>query len=230
VVAPSRRFAEHLERDYGVPPERLKVVANPIDLERFVPGAQHTGDSGPLTILFVSRIAVRKGVEVVVALSHRLADLADQVHIEVVGEQSLWSDYRPLLEDLNPRVANYFGGAGPELPELYRSAALLMQPAHYEPFALTVGEALASGRPVVASDEVGASEGVDSRCCRVFPAGDLDALEMEVRGLVNELRNGAGAELGRIARSEAERLFDPSTVAARLARVLAAASRASAPD
>jgi glycosyltransferase involved in cell wall biosynthesis len=220
VIAPSQRFAEHLSRDYDVPFERFGVVPNPIDLDLFAPPAEPRAVDGPLTVLFVSRMAVRKGVEMMVALSHRLADLAGRVRIELVGDGGVWSDYRPLLRELNPAVAHYLGSATAEMPDIYRSADIFVQPAHYEPFALTVGEAMASGLPVVASDEVGASEQVDGRCCRVFPSGDLAALEARVRGLLDELRDGAGGELGALARSEAERLFEPLGVGRRLAHCL----------
>ena len=223
VIAPSRHFAEQLGRDYGVAPERLAVVPNPIDLRRFSP-ADQAPSRRPLTALFVSRIAVRKGVETVVQLSHRLADLAADLHLLVVGDKDQWSDYRPLLRDLHPGVASYHGPATAEVPRLYREAAMLLQIPHYEPFGLTVGEALASGCPVISSDVVGAVEDVDRRCCRIFPTGDLDALEGEVRRLLAELQAG-GTEVRRLARAEAERLFDPLAVGERLAAALETAVR-----
>jgi glycosyltransferase involved in cell wall biosynthesis len=157
----------------------------------------------------------------VVGLSQRLADLAGRVRIRVVGGPTLWSDYRCLLEDLDPRVAVYTGGVPPEgLPEVYRSAHGLIQPSHYEPFGLTVAEALATGLPVVVSDEVGAGEGVDPRCCRIFPAGDLSAFEAAVRKLVDDLAAGGGNGLSAVARDEAERLFSPDRIVGMLTRQL----------
>jgi glycosyltransferase involved in cell wall biosynthesis len=223
VIALSRRFGELLCRDYGISPERVRVVPYPIDLDRFAPGSlQETVPSEPRTILFISRMSVRKGVEMVVALSHRLSDLSGQVRIKAFGGETLWSRYTPLLDGLNPEVASYRGPVdNTELAELYRHADLLVQPSHYEPFALTVAEALASGLPVVASDEVGAAEDVDRRCCSVFPAGDLDAFEQAVRSLVARLQTPARGAIKTLARSEAERLYAPPSVAAQLVAHLA---------
>jgi len=103
-----------------------------------------------------------------------------------------------------------------ELARLYRSADVVMQPSLYEPFGLTIGEALASGVPVIASDEVGAVEGVEPEVCAVFPAGDLDALEREFRRMVVRAERGEGSTLRPLARAEAERLFAPPTIAAKL--------------
>lgn len=223
VIALSERFGEHLCRDCGVSRDRVRVVPYPIDLERFSPArGMNTLPSEPLTLLFASRMSVRKGVEMVVALSHRLSDLAGQVRIEAVGGETLWSRYAPLLKGLNGNVARYRGPLDNiQLADLYRHAAVLIQPSHYEPFALTVGEALASGLPVVVSDEVGAAEQVDAGCCSVFPSGDLDAFEREVRALLTRLQTHERAGIRALARSEAERLFAPSIVAGKLLAHLA---------
>jgi glycosyltransferase involved in cell wall biosynthesis len=226
-IAPSRVFASHLAADYGFPRDRISVVPNPIDLGRFAPPARSgDGRHSPVRILFVSRLAVRKGVELVTALSHRVADLAGDVRIEVIGDRSLWSDYRALMADLNPAVASYQGPFdNARLADAYREADLVVQPSHYEPFALTVGEALASGTPVVASSEVGATEGVSAECCAVFPAGDLDAFERAVRGLVDRIREGEGPALAVLARADAQRLFSVESVSAGIVDSLEAAIR-----
>jgi glycosyltransferase involved in cell wall biosynthesis len=222
VLAPSERFADDLAADYAIPRDRFRVVPNAVDLDRFRPGPA-ARDDGPLTILFVSRISVRKGVELVVALSRRLVDLAGVVRIVVAGGPTQWSDYTHLLAGLDPRTAEYGGYRG-DTAALYRSAALVLQPSHFEPFALTVAEALACGVPVVATEVVGATEGVDPRACRTFGQGDLDAFERQVRGLVAELLGGARQRLAAVARAEAERCFSPRLAAARVAAALAEAA------
>jgi glycosyltransferase involved in cell wall biosynthesis len=212
VLSLSKTFADEMIRDYRIHPAKVAgIVPNPIDLEKYSPGRIRKPEQsrgGPITFLFVSRISVRKGTEMIVELSHRLQDLAGQVRIVVVGNHSLWSDYRRLLSRLNPQVAEYRGAmSSKELVRLYHSVDALIQPSHYEPFGLTVGEALACGLPVVASDKVGAAENVDALCCRVFPAGDMDALEKQVRRLFEELRTPRRVEISAKARSEAVRLF-----------------------
>jgi glycosyltransferase involved in cell wall biosynthesis len=217
VLGISRRFAEYLATDYGIPRERIGIVVNPIDLERFCPCAEDNHRNGPLKLLFVSRIAVRKGVDLIVDLSHRLDDLHGKVEILVIGGPSSWSDYRRLLDDLNPRIARYCGSVPPdELARLYRDAVAVLQPSQYEPFALNVGEALAEGTPVIASDEVGATEGIDPRVCTVFRRGDRDAFERAVREAVAGADPAERGELEALARAEAERLFAPPTVATTL--------------
>ncbi|GMA61172.1 glycosyltransferase family 4 protein [Alicyclobacillus fastidiosus] len=218
VISISKNFRDELAFDYSVPEEKMTVIPNPIDTGRFVPKTsirEHKGDR--LVFLFVSRIAVRKGVEMMVELSHRLEDISEQIQIQIIGDKSLWSDYTALLRGLNPNVAVFVGkvqGAGTNMVERYHSAHALIQPSHYEPFGLTVGEALACGLPVITSDKVGAAEEVSPDCCRVFAMGNLDELERAVRALVQDLQNlTRQRQIGQLAREEAERLFDCSVVA-----------------
>jgi glycosyltransferase involved in cell wall biosynthesis len=228
LIAMSAHFADDMAADYAIPRDRFRVVPNAIDLDRFQPGPPRDS-GGPVTLLFVSRISARKGVELVVELSRRLDDLAGKVRIEVVGDSTMWSDYRHLLTGLNPLTASYGGFRG-DVADLYRRADVVLQPSHFEPFALTVAEALASGVPVVATDVVGATEGVDPLVCRTFPRGDMDVFEARVRGLVSELRAGAAPELGALARAEAERRFNRKAMAGAVSAVLAeAAGLAAAP-
>jgi glycosyltransferase involved in cell wall biosynthesis len=220
IVAPSENFARHLEIDYRVPRHRISVVPNPVNLERFANHEPERSRDGVLNLVVAGRISARKGIELVIELSHRLVDFESSVRLLVVGGHSLWSDYRPLLKRLNPAIGEYLGDVpGAEMAKLLASADMLIQPSHYEPFALTVGEALACGTPVVVSDQVGAGEHVDSRCCRRFVTGSLDGLEHAVRELAGDLRDGR-EDIRRLARTEATRLFAADVVVGQLADVL----------
>jgi glycosyltransferase involved in cell wall biosynthesis len=225
VICPSAGFARKLVQDHRIRERNLHVVPNPIDLQRFAPGA---ASRRPREILFISRISVRKGVEMVVELTERLDDLAEDVRVVVIGDKSLWSDYRPLLASLNPRVSEYRGFVdATQLRDLLAGASLLVQPSHYEPFALTVAESLACGTPVVISDSVGAGEWLDDSCAEIFPTGDADAFEVAVRTMLARLDQSEEA-LRSAARDSAERAFAPQCVAQAVVTVVRHAARGSA--
>jgi len=160
LVCISSVFRDHLVRDYGFPVEATVVIPNPIRIDRFTTVERRLGVAEPAVLLALGRVSARKGIEDVVSVSKRLAEQHAQVRIRVVGGPSLWSDYTKLLEDLPRASAEYCGPASAaEVPDLLRTSDLLLQASKYEPFALTVAEALASGVPVVATSEVGAIEG-----------------------------------------------------------------------
>ena len=225
VIAPAARFAQLLNEDCGVAADRIRVVPNPIDVGYFRPvepaAAARRGDE-PRRVLFVSRIAVRKGVEAIVALSHAIADLEGRVVIDVLGDRSLWSDYRHLLAELHPGTAVAVGHISSEqLRGRLQTATAILQPSRYEPFALTVAEALACGTPAITSDEVGATEQVDPRVGVRVPAGDVGALEQALRTLLTTVEAPAAEhELRALARAEGERLFATDVVGRQLSQVL----------
>jgi glycosyltransferase involved in cell wall biosynthesis len=83
---------------------------------------------------------------------------------------------------------------------------MLIVPSRYEPGSIVTGEALASGLPVVLSDEVGPSEVVSGPHVRVHRAGDVDGLEAAVRSLL-AAADGERQALADAARTDAARLF-----------------------
>jgi glycosyltransferase involved in cell wall biosynthesis len=231
VVGLSKRFNELLRADYGVPPDKLRVLYTPVDLERFSPNGTLSA-ANPRTLLFVSRVSARKGVEEIVELSHRLNDLAGSVRLVIVGGATMWSDYRGNLADLNPAIAEYVGPVPTEqLPDLLRSAAMLVVPSRYEPGSIVTAEALACGVPVVLSDAVGNGEVAAGPHVKVHRAGDVDGLEAAIRSLLNEAAGDEQA-LRVAARANAEQSFAVDMVVAQLVDMIAALGprRAAPPD
>jgi glycosyltransferase involved in cell wall biosynthesis len=224
VIALSRTFGEALVRDYAIDPAAVSVAAYPVDLREFSPRHADRSDR-KLKIGCVSRIAVRKGIDQIIELSDRLSDRADDVELQVVGDHSLWSDYRPLLQDLNPTVASYRGPLPHrELSDFYSGLDVLVHAAKYEPFGLVIAEALACGTPVVTTDQVGAAEGVERTCCAIVPSSEVDALEWAIRRMLERMGSAASDSIRSAARIEAERLFSPDRVATRIVEILTKAS------
>jgi glycosyltransferase involved in cell wall biosynthesis len=219
VLGLSERFNDLLIEDYGVPRSKLRVVRSPVDTNHFSPNGSELGGS-PRTVLFISRISVRKGVPEVVSLSHRLDDLAGSVRLLVIGGPTLWSDYVRHLDDLNPAIAQFVGGVSKEeLPTLMGSATMLIVPSQYEPGSIVTAEALACGLPVVLSDEVGNAEVVSGPHVRIHRAGDLVDLEASVRSLLAAIEADESA-LRASARANAEREFSAEGVVSQLVEMI----------
>jgi glycosyltransferase involved in cell wall biosynthesis/GT2 family glycosyltransferase len=225
VLALSSAFRRDLVADYGLDPARVAIVPNCIDLDRFTPAiAGHRRDDGPARVLSVGRFTVRKGLEDVVALSHALRDRNGEVEVCVVGSHSLWSDYSALLEDLEPGVGRLLGYVDrDEVARELAGALCLVQLSRYEPFGLTVAEALACGVPVIVTPAVGAAEGLPGDVARVVEPGDTAAVAAAVAELL-ALHDDERALLAARCRTEAAR-FAPAVVADSLERELRIASQ-----
>lgn len=220
LICISSVFRDHLVNDYGVPAQATLVVANPVRLERFADADLQRAPGEPPVVLVLGRIAVRKGVEDVVAVAQTLHERGVNVRLRVVGGPSLWSDYTKLLDDL-PRENSEYVGLLPsaEIPGELSHSDILLQASKYEPFALTVAEALAAGVPVVASSEVGAIENVDRLAVAERAPGDVHGMCDAILTMLQRL-NDRPAEVRGKAHAEAERLFAPESICERISLAL----------
>jgi glycogen(starch) synthase len=218
LVCISSVFRDHLVHDYGVPAEATVVIPNPVRLERFADVRKEA--ASPPTVLVLGRVSVRKGIEDVVALARLLLERGAEGRIRVVGGPSLFSDYTKLLDDLPPENAEYVGRFPPtQVPSELARADVLLAPSKYEPFALTVAEALAAGVPVVATSEVGAIEGVDRSVVTEVAPGDVPAMADAVESMLARVK-AERAPIEATARAEAERLFSPRVVCEQISQAL----------
>jgi len=218
LICLSSVFRDHLVRDYGFPRDATIVVANPVRPERF-PNADRPIGSPP-TVLVLGRVSARKGIEDVVSVARALLERNVDVRLRVVGGPSLWSDYTKLLEDLPAEIAEYAGPIPPsEIPAELGRSDVLLQASKYEPFALTVAEALAAGVPVVATTEVGAIEGVDGSVLTAVEPGDVAGMATAIAALLDRVRTSPDETRSK-ARAEAERLFAPDVVCAQISAAL----------
>jgi glycosyltransferase involved in cell wall biosynthesis len=219
LVCISSVFRDHLVRDYGFPQEATVVIPNPVRIDRFAPTTRQIGN--PPTVLVLGRVATRKGIEDVVAVARALLTRGANVRLDVVGGPSLWSDYSKLLDDLPPENATYAGAvSASEVPARLLECDVLLQASKYEPFALTVAEALAAGALVVATSEVGAIEDVDRSVVAEVQPGDVEAMVAGISTLLSRLEANP-AEMRSTARAEAQRLFAPDVVCQQISVALA---------
>jgi glycosyltransferase involved in cell wall biosynthesis len=215
VIGMSQRFNQLIAKDYGISLDRQAVLYHPIlpqdEITRCT--ADEAAQSRTIfKVLFVARISVRKGVQYIIELSHRLNDLAGQVQIDVIGGHTQWSDYRGHLKELNPQIAHYLGSMKhKDILESFNQADILLLPSLYEPGGIVVGEALSCGLCVVSSDAVGSAEILDSECHREFPAEDLNEFERQVRQLIEDLKTRR-QELRQCAREQAQKHFAPDKI------------------
>jgi glycosyltransferase involved in cell wall biosynthesis len=167
-------------------------------------------------------VVARKGIETVVEVARLLARRGEAVRIRVVGGPSLWSDYTSLLDDLPADTAEYVGAVDPaEVPAQIAASDLLLAPSRYEPFALTVAEALASGLPVIGTSEVGAIEGVARSVVTEVAPGDAGAMADAILAMIERLRADPTG-VRTTARAEAQRLFAPEVICEQVSRALVA--------
>lgn len=216
ILALSSAMAQHIEADYGVSARQLRVVPNCLDPLLFERPLQPMND----VVSVVGRLVVRKGLDDM-ARTVKNWPTSTPVTFEFIGAESLWSDYRRVIDELDDeRVVRVGHLSRAETIDHIARARVLVQASRYEPFGLTVAEALAVGVPVVITKEVGAAEGVDPRVCRVIDIPDANSRAVRHwQGSATEAIIALWdlpSELREVARQESRRLFHPRVVVTQL--------------
>ena len=183
----------------GIPPGRISIAPCGVDLNLF-PG------SGPADrrdrthrILSVGRLVTRKGVDVVIrALPLLRAAGFPDVELLVVGgggdatETERDSEVRRLLtiaSELGVRQQVTFRGQVPReaMPGIFRSADAVVCTPWYEPFGIVPLEAMACGRPVIATRTGGIPEVVrEGETGYLFEVGDYKGMAIAARALLED--------------------------------------------
>ncbi|MFC9709167.1 glycosyltransferase family 4 protein [Paenibacillus sp. NPDC056933] len=168
----SQSLKQRLGRRFPSLKRRMGVVPLGVDLDRFSPvnkGEQQLlqkqfGITVPFSILYVGRLIPGKGVDVLI---RAVSLLQPQVPLQLIvvgrGPQVYVRKLRQLAKKL--KVDASFRGqvAHKHIDRLYRAADCLVCPSQeHEAFGLVNVEAMASGLPVIASDNGGIREIITS--------------------------------------------------------------------
>jgi UDP-glucose:(heptosyl)LPS alpha-1,3-glucosyltransferase len=190
VLANSVMVADEIVRYFAFPRERIHIVPNGIDLDRFSPRARdrHRAelrrslgtDPGRPVVLFVGSGFNRKGLDTAIKA---LARTGHDAEFWVIGSDRRPSAYSAQAEraGISPARFRLLGPILDPLPHI-AAADMLLLPSTYDPFPSTVLEALACGLPVVTSTSCGARDAaarLDRRLVR--DAADVDGFADAIR-------------------------------------------------
>jgi glycosyltransferase involved in cell wall biosynthesis len=169
----------------------------------------------PIRLLFVGRLAPRKGPQVAVELVRMLADRGVDSQLEVLG--SVFPGYEWFEDELRSAAAATdhsvaFSGFDPDVWSHVAAADVVLVPSQGdEPFGNTAVEAVLAARPVVVSASSGLDEAVAGyTSAHSVPATDLEAWVGAVVEVVDgwgEYRNRAWDDAATAAQRHSPELY-----------------------
>jgi len=165
VIAISDMVKEDILHWYAIPEEKITVIYNGVDLERFSPENRQYRNSirkrhrlgEEKIILFVSNNFRMKGLRTLMeALALLKKEGGPLLKLLVLGRDRE-APFLRLATKLGISEEVLFAGSTAEPEKYYGAADLLVHPTFYDACSLTVLEALVSGLPVLTSSANGAS-------------------------------------------------------------------------
>lgn len=201
---------------------RWEVVPNAVDIEAFAPAddaerraaRRRLGlPAGAPLAVCVSRLAVaQKGQDLLLAAwPHVRAAVAD-ARLVLVGDGPDEAVLRAMADD-----SVVFAGRRDDVADHLAAADVVVQPSRYETLSLSVLEAMARGRCVVATDTLGMAEALGRDAGALVPLGDVDALAAAVVVRLQDPEKAAAE--GRAGRERAARSHDLRGWGERMAEV-----------
>jgi glycosyltransferase involved in cell wall biosynthesis len=189
VLAVSGALRDRL-RELGVPDEKILVHHNGVDSERFQPADAAAArrelglDPAGRHVVYVGYLVEAKALHVLieaVAGLRRAGTLDFTVHL--VGCGPLEGELKAKAESAGVADVVRFQGRRPhqEVPKWMAAADVFCLPSVREGCPNVILEALASGRPVVATRVGGIPELVSERTALLVPPSDADALGAALR-------------------------------------------------
>lgn len=218
ITAPSKLMINKLkEINWFEEDNDIKIIPNPIDWYSWlnIPSVSKTQH----VILFVGRIEPLKAPELLIkGIEHLKCDFPNLKAV-FVGRNSGIKKHLAYLKHIEKAAltvgnCNFIGHINRgELPRYLSEARVVVIPSRFESFSNVALEAMASGRPVIVSDNTGIAEFVkEFRLGSVFPDGNSTRLSEAIRLYLENPY--LAEEVGERARQFVRTYFDPDRIAA----------------
>lgn len=210
IICISAEVRSLLSQHLGVGYERIEVINNGVCLDHFTTASQLDRSDyvapDSFLIVQVSRFSYQKDQSTLIkAIPH----LRNRAQVLFVGDGGLRGRCEALVRRLGLESRIRFLGIRSDVPDLLGLADVVVLSSRFEGLSLSGLEAMATGKPVVASNVPGLSVLVGGAGI-LFPMGDHLALAESLDQLFDrqDLREGYGAKgLARVQHFTIERMI-----------------------
>ncbi len=202
-VCVSQAVADFSIREGGLPADRVVVIPNGVDVERFStappvgPESLGVPPQSP-TVLFAGRLDPQKDPLLFVEMAARVARLRPEARFLIAGDGPLRSAVARQVEMQGLTETVRLLGRRADVASLMRSAACLALCSRWEGMPNVVLEAMAAGIPVVATDVEGVRELVlPNQTGLIVPPNNVEELTAAVLLVLSDPESATA--LGRCA-------------------------------
>jgi glycosyltransferase involved in cell wall biosynthesis len=174
---------------FGVPPEKIKTIANGIDVTAFerAQPLPLLKDEGSIVVGVVARLDLQKGFEYLLRAARELCKMFPGLKIVIAGEGPDRSAIEEMIEQYGLQSSVVLAGQQSNMPAVYAAMDIFVLPSLNEGLPMTVLEAMAASKPVIAT-RVGAIPSVirDGENGLLVVPKDTEGLRNAVASLLND--------------------------------------------
>ena len=209
----SQVVQEFYRQQLVLPLEKCQVVYNGIDLEACRVNG-HAAEvraswgipAGARVVGTIGRLAERKGHRFFIEAMRTVAATSPNVVGVIVGEGRIRDELAAAIEAAGLRETVRLVGYCPEIAQALSALDLFVLPSLMEGFPLAILEAMAAGKPVVATDVGGTVETMEpGRTGLLVPPANSQALAEAILSLLND--PARAVRMGQAGRARAEERF-----------------------
>lgn len=193
IIVPSKAYKTKLSNMH-INPNKLQVIPYGIDTKKFQNNNGEAfkakyGLQGSKIILSVGRLNYQKGFQYLIKAMPTVLKQIPNVKLVIVGEGEQLSYLRQLTKSLSLEKSIVFTGAitQTEIPHAYAAADIFVLPSLFESFGISLVEAQASGKPVIATRVGGAPETlIDGQTGFLIDSRDSNKLSISILRLLSD--------------------------------------------
>lgn len=208
VVPVSRETAEEYRHEHGVARDRLRVVFNSVDIDRFSPNPdlrqqlrhRQNLNNNHFVILMAAVVHKQKGMHIGMEAFHGIARRFPAARLWVAGGGPQLTELKELAARLGISDRTVFFGPvnNDDMPAYYNAADVYLNPTlRFEGLTITTLEAMACGKPIVISRIGGTPSTIEEGLSGFFvPPGHSEPIQEKLTRLMEDpnLRMQMGIE------------------------------------
>ena len=185
ITVPSKAGREFLVR-YGITSDKIEVIYHGVDITRFRP-SQDPLPINPLEVGFVGKLHKMKGADFIWKVIEKIGPEAG-IRFHFIGSihPSEKDKNKNNLQRFSKFAVHYSSVSYNEMPKIYQSLHVLLQPSRFEQFGLVYAEGMACGLIVFAGIKGGGPEIIrnNDNGFLVDPDRDIDFVVHKLKEMV----------------------------------------------